>query len=142
MNIVLSFDHAGYVYAGLLTHYLENLWHTVIIVWPKTIDENDDFPDFAQLACDKIIEWWAERGILVCWTWIGMTMAANRYKEIRAVMGYNPEITKISRTHNDANVICFGARTMSEESVIESLSVFLRTDFLGGKYQRRNEKLC
>jgi len=74
---------------------------------PESIDPLDDFPDFATRVCDSIIDKKADRGILVCGTGIGMSIAANRHKNIRAVVGYSSEITKISRSHNDANVVCF-----------------------------------
>ncbi len=70
-----------------------------------------------------------------------MSMAANRHTGIRAVLAYDPEVAKISRTHNDANIACFGAQTMDIDTVFASLEVFLTTEFLGGKYQRRNEML-
>ncbi len=141
MNIVLSFDHAGYVYAHSVTHFLESNGYHVIDIWPQKIDENDDFPDYASKACQMILSGEADRGVLICGTGIGMSIAANRHVGIRAVLAYNPEITKISRTHNDANTICFWGRTMTLENILESLQIFLTTDFLGGKYQRRNEKL-
>lgn len=70
-----------------------------------------------------------------------MSIAANKFKNIRAVLSYSSEIAKISRSHNDANVACFGARTMNIGDVLDSLDVFLNTDFLGGKYQTRNDKI-
>lgn len=70
-----------------------------------------------------------------------MSIAANRFSGIRAVLSYSPEIAKISRSHNDANVICFGARTMTVEDVILSLDTFFSEPFLGDKYQRRNDKI-
>jgi ribose 5-phosphate isomerase B len=70
-----------------------------------------------------------------------MSIAANRHKHIRAVLAYSPEIARISRSHNDANVICFGARTMDIADVLSSLDIFLSEHFLGEKYERRNKKL-
>jgi ribose 5-phosphate isomerase B len=140
-SIVLVFDHAGFIFRWPITHFLESAWYTILDVWPAKIDEQDDFPDYAESACQKILDWEAERWVLICGTGIGMSIAANRHIWIRAVLAYNPAIAKISRTHNDANVICFGARTMELATVLASLEVFLTTDFLWAKYQRRNEKL-
>ncbi len=140
-TIVLAFDHAGYIFRWPVIHFLENAWYIVLDVGPKKIDENDDFPDYALLACEKILNWEAEKWILVCGTGIGMSIAANRHKGIRAVLAYNPTVAKIARTHNDANVICFWARTMELVTVLSSLEIFLNTGFFGDKYQRRNEKL-
>jgi len=141
ISIVIAYDHAGYIFRGPILHYLQTAWYTVLDVGPREIHEEDDFSDYASLACQKILTGEAEKWVLICWTGIGMSIAANRYKGIRAVLSYTPAIAKISRTHNDANVICFWARTMEFESVLESLKIFLNTDFLGEKYQRRNEKL-
>lgn len=140
-SIVLAFDHAGFIFRWPITHFLESAWCTVLDVWPKKIDEQDDFPDYAERACQKILDWEAERWVLICGTGIGMSIAANRHLWIRAVLAYNPAVAKIARTHNDANVICFWARTMDLITVLASLEIFLKTDFLWGKYQRRNEKL-
>lgn len=70
-----------------------------------------------------------------------MSIAANRFKTIRAVLAYSPEIANISRSHNDANVACFGSRTMQIHTILESIDAFLSTPFLGDKYQTRNHKL-
>ncbi len=80
-------------------------------------------------------------GVLVCGTGIGMSIAANRHPGIRAVLAYTPEIAKIGRSHNDSNVVCFGARMMNIDDVLQSLDVFFSEPFIGGKYQRRNEKM-
>jgi ribose 5-phosphate isomerase B len=140
-TIVLAFDHAGFIFRGPIVHFLENAGHTVLDVGPKEIEENDDFPDYAYNACQKILDGEAEKWVLICGTGIGMSIAANRHKWIRAILAYNPAIAKIGRTHNDANVVCFGARMMDLEIVLASLDIFLKTDFLWGKYQRRNDKL-
>lgn len=140
-TIVLAFDHAGFIFRWPVTHFLENAWYTVLNVWPEKIDESDDFSDFANIACQKILHGEAEKWVLICGTGIGMSIAANRHQWIRAVLAYSPTIAEIGCTHNDANVICFWARTMELATVLASLDIFLSTDFLWGKYQRRNEKL-
>lgn len=78
---------------------------------------------------------------MICGTGIGMSMAANKFRNIRAVLAYNSGTAKMSRSHNDANVACFGARTMQLDDVLYSLEVFLSTPFIGDKYQRRNDKI-
>lgn len=141
MIIAFACDHGGFPFRDKILEYLKNMWHEVIDAWPLTEEPLDDFPDYANLVCEEILNWTSERGVLVCGTGVGMSMAANRYDWIRAVLAYNPEIAKISRSHNDANVICFGARTMSIDDVLSSLDAFLETEFLWGKYERRNEKI-
>lgn len=141
MIIAFACDHGGFPFRQSILEHLKKMWHEVIDVWPQNEEPLDDFPDYAKLVCEEILNWKSERGVLVCGTGVGMSIAANKYTWIRAVLAYNPEIAKISRSHNDANVICFGARTMSIDDVLSSLDAFLETKFLWGKYERRNEKI-
>lgn len=141
MKIAFACDHAGFSFREEVLKYLSDLWHEVIDLGPQTMEPLDDFPDYASHVCQKIQAQEAERGVLICGTWIGMSIAANKFHGIRAVLTYNPEIAKISRSHNDANVACFGARTMDMETVRASLFEFLNTNFLWDKYQTRNEKI-
>lgn len=141
MKIAFACDHAGFSLRADIVSTIQNLGHEVVDVWPQSIDPLDDFPSYAQLLCDEIISGRAVRGILVCGTGVGMSIAANRNKGIRAVLSYSPDIAQIGRSHNDANVICFGARTMSTESVLASISIFLSEPFLWWKYQKRNNQI-
>lgn len=141
MIIAFACDHGGFPFRETIIHHLENLWHTIIDVWPKDLDPLDDFPDYADILCETILSKKAERWILVCGTGIGMSIAANRHRWIRAVVSYSSQIAKISRSHNDANVICFGGRTMDIIQILESIDIFLTEFFIGNKYQRRNDKI-
>ena len=141
MKIAFACDHAGFEFRDSILDHLKKLWHEVIDLGTQSIEPLDDFPDFSRLVCEDILSSNTERGVLVCGTGIGMSIAANRYVWIRAVLSYSPEIAKISRSHNDAIVICFGARIMKIHEVLESLNVFLSEPFLEGKYQVRNEKI-
>ena len=141
MKIAFACDHGGFSLRDEILKYLAKSGHEVLDFWAYESIILDDFPDYAKQVSRALIEKKAERGVLICWTGIGMSIAANRHTGIRAVLAYNPEIAKISRSHNDTNIICFWARTMQSETVISSLESFLTEDFIGGKYQRRNEKL-
>lgn len=141
MTIAFSCDHGGFELKEAVLRYLEKLWHNVLDLSPKTLEPLDDFPDYAERVCASIQNNEAERWVLICGTWIGMSIAANRHKNIRAVVAYSPEITKISRSHNNVNIACFWARTMKQEDVFQSLDIFLSESFLGDKYERRNDKL-
>lgn len=100
-----------------------------------------DYPDFADALCEKIIAGVAERGILICGSGIGMSIAANRHKGIRAALCTSCEMAALARAHNDANVLVIGARLCSEEEVTAMLETFLHTPFEGGRHKRRVEKL-
>lgn len=141
MTISFSCDHGGFNFKDLVLEHLKALWHDVFDLSPHTLAPLDDFPDYADQVCRSIIDKKTERGVLICGTWIGMSIAANRHPWILAVLAYNPEIAKISRSHNNCNVICFGARTMKIEDVLQSIDIFLKEPFIGDKYQRRNDKI-
>ncbi len=141
MKIGFSCDHAGFPLREIIKNHLWTLGHEVIDFWPQEYDDHDDFPSYSEPLCIALKGGEIERGILVCGTGIGMSIAANRHKYIRAVLGYNSEIVAISRSHNNANILCIGARTQRTEDIPNLLEIFLETEFLWGKYQRRNDLL-
>ncbi len=100
-----------------------------------------DYPDIAEKVCEKVLGNEGSKGVLVCGTGIGISIAANKINGIRAAIGYDWYAAKYTRMHNDANVICFGGRTMGTGSVIESLDVFLNTGFEGGRHAVRVGKI-
>ena len=102
-----------------------------------TDGEPCDYPDMAEKVCRKVTEGACERGILICGTGIGMSMAANKIKGIRAALCADSFSTKFTRLHNDANVMCMGARTMGPGLAAELAEIFLPTGFEGGRHQRR-----
>jgi ribose 5-phosphate isomerase B len=102
-----------------------------------TDGEPCDYPDMAEKVCRKVTEGACERGILICGTGIGMSMAANKIKGIRAALCADSFSTKFTRLHNDANVMCMGARTMGPGLAAELAEIFLTTGFEGGRHQRR-----
>ena len=103
--------------------------------------ESVDYPDFAQLVCRAVIDGGARFGVLVCGTGIGMSIAANRFPGIRCALIHDVTGARLSRMHNDANVIAFGARLIGEEVALEALRVFLATQYEGGRHDRRIAKL-
>ena len=100
-----------------------------------------DYPDFAQAVCKAIIEGKAELGILVCGSGIGMSMAANRFPEIRCGLAHDVTTARLTRAHNDANVLALGARIVGEEVALDILGAFLSTPYEGGRHDRRIAKL-
>ena len=100
-----------------------------------------DYPDFANAVADAIRNGKVNRGILVCGSGIGISIAANRTPEVRAALVHDIHGAKLSRLHNDANVIAFGGRTIAQEVALDCLKIFLTTDFEGGRHSRRVKKL-
>ena len=99
--------------------------------------ESQDYPLVAKEVCEKIVNGSADRGILVCGTGIGISMAANKIKGIRAAVCTDTYMAKYTRLHNDANVVCLGGRVIGSGVALEIVDMFLNTGFEGGRHQRR-----
>lgn len=146
MKIAVGSDHAGYeapepFFKPEIMRHLVELGHEVIDCGTSG-PESVDYPDFAQVVCEKILAGEADMGVLVCGTGIGISIAANRYAGIRAAACTTPEVTRLVRTHNDANIIAFGRRTTPLKNAIEMLDIFLTTPFSGEeRHVRRVGKL-
>ncbi len=100
-----------------------------------------DYPDFAKAVCLAVTEKRADLGVLVCGTGIGMSIAANRYPEIRCGLAHDVTTARLTRAHNDANVLALGARIIGEEVALDILGAFLSTPYDGGRHDRRLAKL-
>ena len=99
------------------------------------------YPDFAEKVVSKLLAKEADLGILVCGTGIGISIAANRHKGIRAAILYDDYVAKVAREHNNANVLCFGGRTMTTEDALRRIGIFLKAEYEGGRHDRRLCKL-
>ena len=135
MKIALGGDHRGFSLKQFIIEYLSKN-HTVIDVGCYNFDRCD-FPQYAQAVAEKIQKKEAKKGILLCGSGIGMSIAANRHKDIYASLVWNEEIALSSRKHNNANVLVLPADFISEEKIIEILDIWLSTEFLGGTYLDR-----
>lgn len=138
MKIAIASDHAGFRLKEVIK---EHLAQQGIEITDCGTDSEDscDYPVFAHKLCDQVNHGDAEFGILVCGTGIGMSMAANKVKGIRAALCSDCFSTKFTRAHNDANVMCLGARVTGEGLACELVDIFLKTPFEGGKHLRRIE---
>lgn len=134
--IVLGSDRAGTELKNHLIDFLkENNYEY------SDCGEEPDYPDIAERVCAKITSGEAERGVLICGTGIGISMAANKIKGIRAALCSDYFSAKYTRLHNDSNVICFGGRVMGQGLAKELLNVFLTTEFEGGRHALRVDKM-
>lgn len=146
MKIAVGSDHAGYegpppLYKPAMIEHLKALGHEVIDCGTNGT-ESVDYPDFADAVCRKILDGEAERGVLICGTGMGISMAANRHTGIRAAVVVTQEMAELSRSHNDANVICLGRRTNTLESCLALTDIWLNTAFSGGeRHVRRIHKM-
>jgi len=139
-KISLSSDHAGFKLKESIKKFLIKKKIKVIDLGPKNTD-SVDYPDYAKKVVRNIITKKSDMGILVCGSGIGMAMSANKFKKIRAAVCYNRASTRLSRQHNNANIIALGARLTKRTNAIKLVNVFLSTKFEGGRHLRRVRKV-
>jgi ribose 5-phosphate isomerase B len=139
-EIVIASDHAGFEVKDELGKLLAELGHGVVDLG-TTGPESVDYPDFADALATAMAEGRASRGILVCGTGIGISIAANRHRHIRAARCCNATDARLARQHNDANVLVLGSRTSGWEPARDCVLAFLNTEFEGGRHQRRVDKM-
>lgn len=140
MRIAIGSDHAGYELKNQIVKYLQKQKIEVHDMGTFT-KESVDYPDYASQVCHSIKRGNTDMGILVCYTGIGMGIAANKFSGIRAAVVNSVENTILTRQHNDANVLCIGAKDTKEELALEMVKVFLDTQFTEGRHLRRVEKI-
>ena len=139
-SIAIACDHGGYDLKSLLQNTLEERGYEVLDLGtngPGSVD----YPDFAYELARSIRDGKVSQGVLVCGSGIGISIAVNRYTEVRAALIHDALGAKLSRQHNDANVICLGGRMIGLELALDCLNIFLTTEFEGGRHARRVEKL-
>ena len=139
-KIFISSDHAGYKLKESIRYYLDKKKITYTDLGPNN-DDRVDYPDYAHKVAKKVKTNKNHVGILVCGSGMGMNIAANRHKNIRAAQCFNLESTKLSRLHNDANIITLGSRLLSKNNALKFVNIFLSTKFEGGRHLKRIKKI-
>ena len=139
-KIALGADHAGYAYKADFIKFLEENGYECVNVGTDG-PESVDYPIYAGKVCDLVSSGECALGVLICGTGIGMSMAANKHHGIRAALCGDVESARLTRMHNDANVLCLGARIISYDKALEILKVFLETGFMGAHHVRRVQML-
>ena len=136
MKIVIGNDHAAYEMKFVIKKYLEDKGYEVINVGCDTADRVD-YPDYAEKVGKAVISGEADLGIAICGTGVGISIACNKVNGVRAVCCSEPYSAKLSRIHNNSNVLCFGARVIGPELAKMIVDEWLGAEFLGGRHQRR-----
>lgn len=136
MKVAIGCDHGGIDLKQTVVSVLQKLGHEIEDQGCFS-EESVDYPSFAEAVCSLVKDGSCERGILVCGTGLGMSMAANRYPEIRAALCGETFSARMSREHNNANVLCLGARVTGPGLAAEIVRTWMTTDFVGGRHQRR-----
>lgn len=139
-TIVIASDHAGFDMKQELAELLRGKGFEVLDLGTDG-PESVDYPDFGKALGEAIASGKAERGVLVCGSGIGISIAVNRNPAVRAALCHDVTTARLSRQHNDANVIALGARLIGPETAAQCLNAFLDTPFEGGRHQRRVDKL-
>ena len=139
-KICIASDHAGFQLKELIKDFLINKNISIIDLGPIN-DKSVDYPDYAKKVTNRVKSKKSEVGILVCGTGTGMAISANKTKKIRAAVCYNLKSTRLSRQHNNANIITIGSRLTKKNTALQLVSVFLKTKFEGGRHLRRVRKI-
>jgi ribose 5-phosphate isomerase B len=149
-TLFIASDHAGYDLKSHFVRVAKDRFpaYTLKDLGPANADRVD-YPDFAQALCKELLLEYRNStsnlprsfGILICGSGQGMAMAANRFKGIRAALTWNEESTRLARAHNDANILCLGARLIEPSLAVNLVETFLRTPFEGGRHEGRIEKI-
>lgn len=140
LNIAIGGDHAGFILKERIKELLSSAGHQVTDYGPGT-DASVDYPDHIHPLAVGITAGKHDFGIIMCGSGNGVSMTANKYPDIRAALSWKPEIARLGRAHNDANVLALPARHISEEDALEAVQLFLHTEFEGGRHQGRVNKI-
>jgi ribose 5-phosphate isomerase B len=142
LKIAIGSDHAGHDLKEAVRKLVEELGHEVQDGGSRSAAESVDYPDYAAAVARAVASGAADRGILVCGTGIGMSMAANKVAGVRAALCHDHVTARLAREHNDANVLCLGGRTTGAEVALDAVRTFLATAFAGGRHARRVSKIA
>ena len=138
-KVVIASDHAGFSMKSAFGEFLKEMGYSVLDLGTDS-PCSVDYPDYANILADALSKGRAKWGVLICGTGIGISIAANRHRHVRAALCHSDTDARFARLHNNANVLALGARTTGIEVALDCLRVFLNTEFEGGRHQRRVEK--
>lgn len=139
-RIAIGSDHAGFSVKETIRKYLEGSGYAVSDLGTSS-EQSVDYPDYGKAVGERVVSKQADLGIAVCGTGIGISIAANKVPGVRAALAHDVNTARLAREHNDANVLALGGRIITGEAAIEMVQVFLSTAYLGGRHQRRLDKI-
>jgi ribose 5-phosphate isomerase B len=138
MKIIIASDHGGFTAKEIIFKHLTSQGHSVSDIGCHT-EESVDYPSFSHLLCSRLESY--DLGILICGSGQGMAMSANKHKGVRAALCWSKDIAKLSREHNNANVLCLPGRFLTSDELVEIVDTFLSTQFEGGRHEKRVSKI-
>jgi ribose 5-phosphate isomerase B len=139
-RLAIGSDHAGFSVKETIRKYLESAGYAVSDLGTFS-EESVDYPDYGKAVGERVVSKQADLGIAFCGSGIGISIAANKVPGIRAALAHDVNTARLAREHNDANVLALGGRVVTGEAAIEMVQVFLTTAYLGGRHQRRLDKI-
>ena len=140
-RVFIGADHVGYKLKNRLVDELKKMGYEPIDVGPKALDPADDYPDYAKPVAKAVSSGEAQRGVHTCVTGLGMSYTANRFRGVRAALAWNEQVAALSRQHGNSNVLVLPAQFVNEEQGVSILHKWLKTNFEGGRHERRIEKI-
>jgi ribose 5-phosphate isomerase B len=140
-RVALGSDHAGFPIKETVRQFLENAGYPLVDLGTWS-EESVDYPDYGKAVGERVAADQADFGIAVCGTGIGISIAANKVRKIRAAVAHDVNTARLAREHNDANVLAMGGRVVNNTLAIEMVQTFLTTAFLGGRHARRVQKIA
>jgi len=136
MRIAIGSDHAGFDYKEMIKKHLEEKGYEVIDEGTYS-KERTDYPNYAEKVAKAVANKEVDKGVLICGTGIGMSITANKIKGVRAALCTNEFMARMSRKHNDANILCLGERVIGTDHALAIVDVFFSTEFEGGRHEKR-----
>lgn len=140
MIIPIASDHAGFKAKEMVKEILEKMGHMPVDFGTHS-EDSVDYPEFAVQVTEKVDSGENEQGILICGSGQGMCMTANKYKNIRAALVYSEKVAKLTRQHNNANILCLPGRELDKDELKKIVETWFEADFEGGRHERRVDKI-
>ncbi len=141
MKLAIGSDHGGWELKEEIKKYLKNIAEIEVVDFGASGPESVDYPDFGRMVAEAVSEGRVDRGILICGTGIGMSIVANRYPRVRAALCHDHFTARMSRLHNDANILVMGERVIGKGVALDIVKTWLETEFEGGRHLKRLEKI-
>lgn len=140
-KVFIASDHAGFEAKILAKNFLSQIGFEAVDLGTNSAEISVDYPDYAKILTDEVAKDSEFYGVLICGTGIGISIAANRNPKIRCALCHDKLTTELARQHNNANVLAFGGRILGSAEIESLIKAFFSTEFLGGRHERRVEKL-
>ncbi len=141
MKIAIACDHGGFPLKEAINQYIRSEGHEIVDLGVNSGEASVDYPEYGYRCAQTVAAGEADRGVVICGTGIGISIAANKVKGVRCALCTSPVMAEMARRHNDADMLALGARILEKEEALEILKVWLETGFDGGRHQRRVDML-